>query len=489
VKQDSWSYEVRLGQITRGLLLGAILCFAGAMVTAQQAPGAQVPSAAQNVQPPASAGASAEQGPDVLHIVVGHSLVVRTPSRVKRVLTGNPSVIESVATSPNELVITAKQAGGSSLLLWEESGQSRMLEVFADLDIGPLRTAFDQSYPDMGVDVQSQEGRVVVVGTVPSAAVADQMVKMAGIYSKDVVNGLQIAQPPRQRQVMLKVRFAEADRNKLSAFAVNLFSTGATNTIGTVSTQQFGPQSLNSGASTGTGGLVSKLTQFNVSDLLNIFLFRSDINLGATIKDLQQKQVLQILAEPNLMAISGQPAHFLAGGEFPYPIVQATGGIVGGITITFKPYGVKLEFTATIEDNDTIRLKVAPEVSSLDYTNSITVSGFVMPAIQTRRAETEIELKSGQTFGIAGLMDERTIIQLAKVPGIADIPILGELFKSRSVSRTNTELIVIVTPTIVDPVAEPVLPPAVQIDMPVRNLNNGEFDKGLPYPAKNPGAK
>jgi pilus assembly protein CpaC len=224
---------------------------------------------------------------------------------------------------------------------------------------------------------------------------------------------------------------------------------------------------------------------------LNIFLFRPDINLGATIKDLQQKQVLQILAEPNLLAISGQPAHFLAGGEFPYPVVQATGTGVGGITVQFKPYGVKLEFVGTIEDNDTIRLKVAPEVSSLDYTNSVTISGYIMPAISVRRAETEIELKNGQTFGIAGLLDERTTIQLSKVPGIADIPILGELFKSRNINRTNSELIVLVTPTIVDPVSESVSAPApvVQVDMPMKNLNTGEFDKGLPNPAKNPGVK
>ncbi len=154
------------------------------------------------------------------------------------------------------------------------------------------------------------------------------------------------------------------------------------------------------------------------------------------------------------MAYSGQPAHFLAGGEFPYPVVQSVGtvGATGAITVTFKPYGVKLEFIATVEDNGTLRLKVAPEVSSLDYANAITLAGFTMPAIQVRRAETEIELKDGQSFGIAGLLDERTTVQLSKVPGIGDIPILGELFKSRSVNKTNTELIVLVTPTIVDPV-------------------------------------
>ncbi len=185
--------------------------------------------------------------------------------------------------------------------------------------------------------------------------------------------------------------------------------------------------------------------------------------------------MLQILAEPNLMAISGQPAHFLAGGEFPYPVVQGVGGGsgFGAVTIQFKPYGVKLEFTGTIEDDNTIRLKVAPEVSSLDYTNSVTISGFTMPAIQTRRAETEIELKDGQSFGIAGLLDQRTTVQLSKIPGIGDMPILGELFKSRNVNRTNSELIVLVTPTIVDPVSGMVTKPEPQVEMPIQESRHG----------------
>ncbi|HVO78935.1 MAG TPA: pilus assembly protein N-terminal domain-containing protein [Candidatus Bathyarchaeia archaeon] len=418
-----------------------------------------------------------------MHIVVGHSLVLRTSSRVKRILTGNPAVIETVMASPTEVVLTAKQPGGSSLVLWEETGKNRMMDVFADLDVASLRTALEQSYPGVDVEAQSQEGRVVLVGTVPSAAAADQMSKMALNFSKEVVNALQVAQPPRQKQVMLKVRFAEADRNKLSAFGVNLFSTGATNTIGTVSTQQFGAQALNT-QNSGQGSL----TQFSLSDLLNIFLFRPDINLGATIKALQQNQVLQILAEPNLLALSGQPAEFLAGGEFPYPVVQGgTAGTTGSITIQWKQYGIKLEFTGYIEGNDTVRVKVKPEVSSLDFTNTVTISGYTMPALQVRRAETEIELKSGQTFGMAGLLDDRTTVQLSKIPGIGDVPILGELFKSRNVNRTNTELLVLVTPTVVDPVTEPISAPAGQVDMPVRNLNKGEFDKGLPYPAKKPG--
>ena len=460
----------------------AVICLTRFAAAADQTAGSNAkPVQAQAPKP------EADQS-QTLHVVVGHSVMVRTPSRVRRILTGNPAVIESVLTSPQELVVTGKQPGGSSLMLWEEMGQNRMLDVFADVDVTSLRNTLDQSFPDSGVEVQSQEDKVMLVGVVPSAAMAEQMLKMAANFSKEVVNGLQVAQPPRQRQVSLKVRFAEADRSKLAAFGVNLFSTGAGNTVGAISTQQFGPTSLNNQNQSG-GSLLERFTQFNLSDLLNIFLFRPDINLGATIKLLQQNQVLQILAEPNLMAISGQPAHFLAGGEFPYPVVQNNGGGAGfgTVTIVFKPYGVKLEFVGTIEDNGTIRLKVAPEVSSLDYTNSITISGFTMPAIQTRRAETEIELKDGQSFGIAGLLDQRTTVQLSKVPGIGDIPVLGELFKSRNVNKTNSELIVLVTPTIVDPVAGPVPGQQPEVNMPVQNLNINSFDKGLPSAAKNPG--
>ena len=225
-------------------------------------------------------------------------------------------------------------------------------------------------------------------------------------------------------------------------------------------------------------------SSFSLSDLLNIFVFNPEINLGATIKALQSKNVLQILAEPNLMAMSGQTAHFLAGGLFPYPVVQGgTAGSVPAITIQFQPYGVRLEFTGYIQDDGTIRLKVAPEVSSLDYSNAIIISGFTMPAIQTRKADTEIELRDGQSFGIAGLLDRRTTLQLSKIPGIGDIPILGELFKSRNTDITNTELLVLVTPVIVDPVGGETVAPVPQETLPVKNMDVPAFDKDLPYKA------
>jgi pilus assembly protein CpaC len=212
--------------------------------------------------------------------------------------------------------------------------------------------------------------------------------------------------------------------------------------------------------------------------VLNVFLFRPDIHLGAMIQALQARNVLQILAEPNLMALSGQKASFLAGGEFPFPIVQPSQGF-NSVTIQFKPFGVKLDFSGIVQDDNTLRLHVSPEVSTLDFTNALTLSGFVVPAISTRRAETEIELKDGQSFGIAGLLDRRATTQLSKVPGIGDVPILGQLFRSRSINKSNTELLVLVTPRIIDPVRNPTGAP-VEPKLAVPLLDNGKFDETAP---------
>ena len=307
---------------------------------------------------------------------------------------------------------------------------------------------------------------------------------MATVYSTQVVNSLQVA-ALHERQILLEVKFAEVDRSKLQQFGFNLFSTGATNTIGTVGTQQFGAPSIGAALKGTIGAPTTGFSStFQFSDLLNIFLFRPDINLGATIKDLQQKSVLEILAEPNLMAVNGQKATFLAGGEFPFPIVQPSQGFTS-ITIQFKPFGVRLDFTGTLGNDNVIRLHVAPEVSTLDFSNGLTVSGFSIPAISTRRAETEVELKDGQSFGIAGLMDHRAQAQLAKVPGIADIPVLGQLFRSRSINRSNTELLVLVTPRIVDPVHTQTAVPAEPKPV-IPYIENPKFDNKLPGAEKQP---
>jgi len=421
-------------------------------------------------------------GNQVLHILVGHSVVIRTEPRLRRVLVGNPAVVTTATTAPNEVVVTATAAGSSSVVLWEENNQSRIIEVFADLDVSLLRDAITRGLPGEDIEAESEEGRVVLTGTASSSAIADQIGKMAAPFSKEIVNSIKIALPHRQKQVLLKVRFAQVDRAKLSAFGINLLSSGAANTIGTVTTQQFGTLGLgDQGKLTNAIGAPNRgfTTTETLSDLLNIFIFRPDLNLGATIRDLQQRNVLQILAEPDLLAANGETARFLAGGELPYPVVSGVAG-QATVTVQFKPFGVKLEFTGYIEGDNTVRLKVFPEVSSLDFTNAVTISGFVLPAIATRHAETVVELRDGQSFGIAGLLDQRTTAQFSKVPGIGDIPILGQLFRSRSISKTNSELVVIVTPTIVDPAATQTAAPELP-KMPIAPLDQKQFDTKTPH--------
>ena len=411
-----------------------------------------------------------ENDPSTLHLLVGRSLFINTPDRLRRVYVSNPAVLDSLTASPHQLVITAKAAGSGSLVLWNEMGQSNLYTVLADLDVAGLQDSLTQALPGDHVDVRALQGRVYLSGVVGSDGAVDEAVKLAHNYSKDVVNSL-VVDPRHNPQVELKVRIAELDRTKLSQFGFNFLSTGKNTAAAT--TEGFSPPTFPQVG--GTGG-----TQTLVSDVLNLFYFNTDLNLGATIRLMQDKGILQVLAEPNLTTINGQAAKFLAGGEFPYPVIQGSNGGFTSVTIQFRPYGVKLEFTPYVNPDGTIRLKVNPEVSALDYTNEVKISGYTIPALSTRKAETEIELKNGQSFAISGLLDHRITEALSKIPGIGDIPILGQLFRSRNLNHSVTELIVIVTPTIVEPLEKPTSERPAIPAWPVPFLQPSEFDKGLP---------
>jgi len=437
---------------------------------------------------PCAAPAQTAAAPEgqLLHIFTGKSVVINMQSRITRVLSSNPAVIETLATSPTQVVVEGKAAGKSSLILWDEAGHSQILDVVVDPDLSGLRAAIQHAYPDEQIAVQADGSHLILSGNVPDAHASEDLGKMAGMYSTQVVNSLLVS-VTHERQVLLEVKFAEVDRTRLEQFGINILNVGATNTIGSLSTQQFGPPTSASTSGSGGGGggggssgssLSGKLGSLSVPDLLNIFIFRPDLNLGVTIKDLQQKSILQILAEPNLMALNGQKASFLAGGEFPVPVVQG-GQNIGMVTIQFRPFGVKLEFTGYIGKDNILRLHVAPEVSALDYTNAVTISGFTVPALSTRRAETEIELKDGQSFGIAGLLDHRLQTQMSKIPGIGDIPILGQLFRSKTINRSNTELLVLVTPHIIDPVRDQAAAPPLP-KMPLPFLDVPKYDETIP---------
>ena len=436
-------------------------------------------AAGQNAPTPASPAEG-----ETVHVLVGKSVVINVQAPLTRVLSSNPAAVETMATSRTQVVVEGKAAGNSSLILWDASGRSQILDVAVDLDIAGLRSAIQRSYPHEQLDVEADAGRLVLTGTASNAHIVEDLSKMAGAYSTQVVNSVRVPLA-HERQVVLEVKFAEVDRTALFQLGANYFTPGTGHTTGDLSTGQFGGSQISTSSATTTtaGSTTSTSTSstpptINLTNPLNLFLFRSDINFGVVIQALQARDVLQILAEPNLMAISGQKATFLAGGEFPFPIVQGSTGLPT-VTITFKPFGVKLDFTAFVQDDNTLRLHVAPEVSTLDFSNAVTISGFTVPALSTRRAETEIELKDGQSFGIAGLLDRRATTQLSKVPGIGDIPILGQLFRSRSINKNNTELLVLVTPHIVDPVhVETPIPAAPKVPVPFLDIN--KFDEQAP---------
>jgi pilus assembly protein CpaC len=412
----------------------------------------------------------------VLHLMVGRSLVITSPTRIKRVSVADPSIADAIVVSPTQVLVNGKIPGGVSLMLWDDSDQSQAFEVSVDIDILSLSEKIHEVFPNEQVQIETSKDSVILSGHASSTAVADKIMEVVKNATPKVTS-LIVTPAVQPGEILLEVKFAEVDRSLVNQFGINILSLPGAKNVGSITTQEFGPPSLtgtlSQGGVTGTTTSTSTATTttaggVSVSNLLNIFLYRPDLNLAATIQALQQQNILQILAEPNLLTASGKDAAFLAGGQFPYPVLQSTGGSGGtsGITIQFKEYGVRLSFTPTIMADGLIHLKVQPEVSSLDFTNAVTISGFTIPALSTRRVESEMDLRDGQTFAIAGLIDNQVQSQLSKIPGIGDIPILGNLFKSHATTKSRDELLVIVTPRIVRPLAPNEVPPGPAFTIP-----------------------
>jgi pilus assembly protein CpaC len=351
-----------------------------------------------------------------------------------------------VAVSPREVVVNGRRSGQTTLIVWQRAG-SRLL---FDLTVQESTARLDAVNRELREELAGQDIRMTVEGkdvflrgTANDLASAERAAAIAGTLGT-VVNLLHVDVPPAEAQILLKVRFANVDRTALTELGANLVSTGATNTIGTTTTGQFTPPTVSA-----SPGQPAALT---LTDALNIFLFRRDLNLGATIQALQSRQLVEILAEPNVLAINGKRASFLAGGEFPYPTLQGGASGVGQITIAFREFGVRLSFLPILTLRGTIRLQVTPEVSALDAANGVSFQGGTIPGLDMRRVQTEIELEPDQSFVIGGLLDNRITESLSKIPGLGDIPLLGKLFQSKSVTKNNTELLVLVTPEIVRPI-------------------------------------
>ena len=392
----------------------------------------------------------AQSSTEELKVTVGKSVVVDYPTDVARISTSNPDIVDAVAVSTREVLLHAKAHGSSTVIIWARSGQRTFYNVSVEHNLEPIRRILKETYPDDQILISSARDSVTLNGRVGDKATSDRVAALVASLAKTVVNNLTLAPNPVEKQILLRVKFAEIDRKVAKSFGVNLISTGAGNTPGAISTGQFGPPRVDAVTGSIPSSAAGTVTQVSLSDILNVFAFRPDLNLAATIKALQNDNVLQILAEPNLVTTNGKEASFLVGGEFPIPVLQG-GSNSGSVTIQFREFGIRLQFNPLLTPHNTLKMYVKPEVSSIDITNSITFGGFRIPALSTRRIESNIELAPGQSFVIGGLIDDRVDDTMARIPGLANIPILGTFFKSRSSAKAKTELIVLVTPEIVDP--------------------------------------
>jgi pilus assembly protein CpaC len=410
----------------------------------------------------AAVAAMAQGGVEEIRVTLGRSVVIDYPEDVSRISTSNPDIVDYVPVSTREILLHAKGLGTATLVVWAKSGQRNLYSVNVEMNLEPVRKLLRETFPGEDIQVTAARDSISLNGTVSSQAVADRAAALLQGIAKTVVNNLRARPAPADKQVLLRVKFAELNRNAALQLGANLISTGALNTPGIVTTQQFSPPRPTVLQGTIPGALPGTNTSFSLTDALNIFAFRPDLNLAATIKALQQQGLLQILAEPNLLTSNGKEASFLVGGEFPVPVLQG-GANAGAVTVQFREFGIRLTFTPNLTENGTLKMYVRPEVSTIDLANSVSISGFTIPALATRRVESNIELAPGQSFVIGGLIDDRTNESLSRIPGLANIPLLGALFRSRNETRSKTELIVLVTPEIVEPMSasDPKLLPAM----------------------------
>jgi pilus assembly protein CpaC len=383
--------------------------------------------------------ANAAPAPTMIDLFVGRSTVLNVGATIHRVSLTIPEIADALVTGPQQILLHGKAPGTISLFVWDKAGGIKTFEVNVRRDLDILKEQVAQLFPGEPIAVAGTGKDVVVSGTVSSKYVVDKAAALAGGFvekPENVVNLLRVQEGVASNQVMLRVRFAEVSRSALQELGASFVADAYKGEwFGRTGTQQFAAPEWDE-----QGRLV-------FSDFLNLFVFNAKEGIGGIVRALQNKGLFQSLAEPNLVAVNGKEASFLAGGEYPYPVVQ--GSAAGqAVTIMFKEFGIRLRFTPTVLGGDLINLKVEPEVSALDFSNAVTIEGFRVPALSTRRTNTEVELRDGQTFAIAGLLNNTVTSSMSKIPGIGDIPILGLLFKSRALQKNQTELVVMITPYI-----------------------------------------
>ncbi len=429
--------------------------FAGQAKRAHSAP-AQAATAAQ----PQAAESTYEDSTNELSVTVGKSVLVDCAQPIQRVAIGLGDIAEASAISPTEIMVDGKTPGETSLIIWDIHGGRQFFNVtvrppstVSGDSLDAVRRELRSELPGQTIRVSYSNNSIFLRGTVNDLVSSSRAVQIASSAGK-VINLLDVDVPKSDPQILLKVRFASVDRNRARQLGINLFNLGLGNAVGGVTTTQFSPPSIGgSGSGSSTSGVSGAGGTAAFSNEFNLLAFFPGLGVGADISALENKGIVQVLAEPNLLATDGKEASFLAGGEYPYPVAQGSSGGLTTVTIEFKEYGIRLNFIPTITPRGTIRLQVAPEVSALDYSNQVNISGFEVPGITSRKVNTEVELADGESFMIGGLMDKGTSDTFDKIPFIGDIPIIGKLFQSEQKTKNDTELIVIVTPEIVSPTA------------------------------------
>jgi pilus assembly protein CpaC len=394
-----------------------------------------------------------------VNVLVGQSRVINFDRPVGRFSVSNPEIAEAILVTPDQVLVNGKAFGQVNFIAWEQSGgQFLVFDVYVRANLSLIDSQVRALFPKDDIRLSQANGSVVLSGSVSNSATAAQVQSVVEAANFKVVNML-TSPTSNATQVQLQVRVAEVNRNKLRDYGTSFTMLPQGGTGGYFNSGN-GPSQLDH---TGTGpGGVSALDLI-LQPALNLFVFNRQINTGAFLRMLRQEGAFRELAEPNLIAMNGSQASFLAGGEFPVPVLQMSSNGTG-ITIVWKEYGVRLNFKPTIIDEDHIRLELEPEVSTIDFNNGVRFNGFVVPALRTRRAKTGVELRDGQSFALAGLLDNSETKTLSRIPIVSDIPVLGALFKSKSFEKKETELMFIVTAHMVKPVSPDDLPNMRGID-------------------------
>ncbi len=397
-----------------------------------------------------------------ISVSVQETTTLVSPEPIKKVLVANPGIVEVQAISPVKLMISGKQYGRTTMTLVRADGERITYVVSVGLDLSALQATIEKLSPYSRVKVSSIMDTVILSGSVPDVQTSERIFDIAGIYSSKIKNHMEIA---GVQQIQLRVTIAEVSRTATRALGINFQAAGGT-AFGGSMVGAIQPLSMGWPDGTGVAGTMPfAVTGGNqvVSPSVTIFGGLTRANLQAFLIAMQDNNLMHILAEPTLITLNGHEASFLAGGEFPVPVAQEG----GAISVNFREYGVRLRFTPTVLSGQLIRLKIAPEVSEPDTSNAVVIGGLPVPGKIIRNVHTTIELGSGQTFAIAGLLSQRTRAFARRVPGLGNLPILGVLFRSVQYQKSETELLIIVTPELIEP-----LNPAQVGPMPGENLRD-----------------